>query len=379
MRRRFYLDRLPVRAVDSVHRATTAGLRSPSRGYLDYPMPRPVFLLTTAMAVAVGMASPVAARDRLDSVVTKPTLSRQDSAVIKTEVADRVRKLVSAASDADARQKAVDTLVATVRLPQVSKPGLDVYTQACADALSPLMVDDELVVALSAVLALVALENVNTTDALSLALRSKHDAVRFKAARGLRTLHKDLAERQLACRTTLRALGRAGASEKVEVVLREIYGAIHFSADVPNFPYADECAAALSTVYAGRLDLLNGGSRDEWKEAPSFALAADCYAKAAPAQQTKLVQQLFGFLAIYVDRYCDDSTAKEYYPTIAGLIDDVEKVFRRMLQSSNVTLPSGRLSALAKPSKPDAGTRQQLRAALAALKEVLAKPPWNLS
>lgn len=340
-------------------------------------MLRRVFLLTTVMAVTAAMTSAAAARD-LDSIVSKPTLSRQDRAVIRTEVADRVRKLVDAANDARARRKAIDRLVSTSQLARASKPGLEAYAQACADALSPLMGDDELGVALDAVLVLVALDNAKTAGALSVALRSEHEAVRFKAAKGLRGLHKALAGRGQASRKALRALGRAGASEKVEAVLREIYGAIHFSADVPSFRHIDECATALSAVYTGRLGLLSGGSRDEWKDAPSFALAADCYAKAAPDQQKKLVRQLFKFLALYVDRYCDDSTAKEYYPTIAGLIGDVEKVLRRMMQDSGVTLPSDRISARAKSRKPNARSKQQVRAALAALKEVLAKPPWNL-
>lgn len=341
-------------------------------------MLRPVFLLTTVMVMTTAMTSAAAARDRLESIVTKSALTRQDKAIIRTEVAERARKLVNAAKTSESRKKAIDKLVSTSQLAKISRSGLDAYAQACADVLSPLMVDNELEVGLGAVLVLVALDHANTADALSIALRSEHEAVRFKAAKGLRALHKVLAGRRQACRAVLRALGRAGASERVEAVLREIYGAIHFSANVPNFRYADECATALSDVYAGRLGLLTGGSRDEWKDAPSFALVADCYTKAEPAQQEKLVRQLFNFLALYVDRYCDDSTAKEYYPTIAGLIDDVEKVLRQMMQDSKVAPPSGRLSARAKSSKPNARNKQQVRAALAALKDVLAKPPWNL-
>jgi len=331
------------------------------------------------MAVTAVMTSTAAAQDRLRSIVAKKALTRQDRAVIKTEVADRARKLVDAANNSAARRKAIDKLVGTSKLAQASKAGLDAYAQACAGELSPLMVDDELGVALGAVLTLVALDNPNTADALSVGLRSQHQAVRFKAAKGLRALHKGLAGRRQTCRTVLRALGRAGAKEKVEAILREIYGAIHFSADVSNFRYADECAAALSAVYDGRLGLLSSGSRDEWKDAPSYALAADCYAKAKPAQREKLIRQMFRFLSLYVDRYCDDSTAKEYYPTIARLIGDAEKVMRQMMRNSKVTPPSDRLSARAKPSKPNATSKQQLRSALAALKAVLAKPPWNLS
>lgn len=345
---------------------------------MDIPMLRPMFLLTAVMVVTTAMTSVAAARDRLESIVTKPTLTRRDIARITSEVKDRARKLVNAAKISDSRKKAIDKLVSTSRLAKISKPGRGAYAQACADALSPLMVDDELEVALGAVLALVALDNANTADALSVALRSDHEAVRFKAAKGLRALHKELAGSQQTCRTVLRALGRAGASEKVEAILREIYGAIHFSADVSSFRFADECATALSAVYAGRLDLLNGGSRDEWKDAPSYALAADCYAKAGPDQQEKLVEQLFGFLALYVERYCDGSTAKEYYPTISGLIDRAEKVLRQMMRNAGATLPPGRLSAQAKTRKPNAGRQKKVRAALAALKEVLAKPPWNI-
>ena len=335
-------------------------------------------MVATLIAVTAAMTSAAAAQDRLKSIVTKQKLTVDDVARIQAEVATRARKLAEAGKDPRRRKATRDRLIGTSRIPKATRVGLDAYAQACDEELSPLVMDDDLNVALDAILVLEALDNAKTADALAQALSSPHEAVRYKAARGLELLHKEIAKQADACRTVLAALGRAGAVEKSEPVLRMIYRALHFSADVPNFRYAHECAAALNAVYAGRLRRLRQGSRDEWKDAPSLAIAADCYANATADQQRELVKHLAAFLAHDVDRYCDNSTAEEYYPTIAGLVADVEKILRRMIRDAGATPPSDRVSAHVKPSRPDARMKRDARAAVKSLKAVLAKPPWNL-
>ena len=81
------------------------------------------------------------------------------------------------------------------------------------------------------------LNSVETTRALSAALKSVHAATRLRAARGLQALQKQLAADPKAAKEVLKALGEAGATETQGPVLRVIYEAIDRHAqDTCNLP-----------------------------------------------------------------------------------------------------------------------------------------------
>ncbi|MFQ5430850.1 MAG: hypothetical protein ACE5E1_11125, partial [Phycisphaerae bacterium] len=298
---------------------------------------------TIGLAVIVAVSPPLFARDVLKRILTQDKLTAEDRATIEAEVEQRAYLLADAGADEQRRQSARDALIAPIRIPKATKVGLAAYAQACADELSILVTSAKLDLAFDATLVLVALDNPRTADALALALLSDHGAVRYRAARGIQLLHKDIAKDRGAVRTVLRALGRAGASEKSEAVLRMLYAAIDFNADVPGFKHADECAKALNAVFAARIKQLGNGSHDEWKDEIAYGAAAACYAKASPSQQKELVRHMAAFLTHHVDRYYDTQTAGSFRPTLARLIAAAERSLRAMMRSSNVQPPSQRV------------------------------------
>jgi len=334
--------------------------------------------MAAAAVVISSLPRTVLARDVLATIVTQSTLSGRDKAKITSEVTQRVKELVEAQSDPARRKDARDTLVATTRVKNTSPAGLAAYADACAGQLGGLVTNAQLEPALDAILVLVAINHVNTTNALATATLSPHAAVRYRAIRGIQLLQPQLAKDERACRSALRALGRAGAAEQDEFVLRITYDALDFRSQVSDFRFAKAGAEALNTVLASRLDQLRDGSGDAWKDVSGFAAAENCYPKAGQAQQSLLVLNLAGFLTVLVDQYCDRATSRRSLVGLKSVVQKAEGALRNMMQASGVTAPSNRLSEILSTKKAGSKSKKEARAALVELRALLKKAPWNL-
>ncbi|MCG8404399.1 MAG: hypothetical protein MI923_04280 [Phycisphaerales bacterium] len=329
-------------------------------------------LVISVMTVLSVMSSVTFARDTLESIIKKSKLTDNDVIRIEQEVADRAKKLAEAGKKSERRKQAREVLLATVRINKASQAGLTAYAQACDSELGNLVTNSQLTVAFDAVLILVDLDSSETAKALARALLSEHPAVRYRAARGIQMLHKKIAVSQEASAMVLRALGRSGAMEKDEHVLRMIYEAINFHAGVRNFQHANESARALNEVLAGRVNQLKAGSRDEWKDKAGYEAAVDCYSGATPDQRRTLIKHMVRFLNNHLDRFFHEETAKRYLKTLKRHVKDVEKAIHEMMTESKVNPPSNLVGDHLR-SKPSSKTERKARDAMAELTDALNK------
>lgn len=341
-------------------------------------MPRQ-WLFVPAVVLAVTAVSPRAlAQDPLETIVTKRKIDNRDRATIETEVALRAKRLIDAGTDDDRRASARERLTTTCHTKGATTAGLDAYAGACADELASLTTSEAFEAGFDAISVLVELDNANAAPALAVALKSPHAAIRYRAARGLQRLHKKLAKSREACREILRALGDAGAAEQQEVVLKMIYEAIDFGADMQDPDLADGCARALDAVFGRRLAELKAGRRNETTDLRGYQAAAGSYAAAGAAQKTRLIGHMAGFLTHAVARYFAEDTAEDYLPTLAELISEAENVIHAMIKASKKREPSKRIGDVTKGRRPTPKMEQAAQAALADLKAVLKGDPWNL-
>ena len=359
--------------------ATPAGSAAPVRygGLVDNMWRKWVFSLVV-LALTATIASTAFAQDKLATIVVKQKVAKEDRAQIEAEVPDRVKKLAEAANEKD-RAKACEKLLATIKVQGATKAGLDAYAEVCAGQIEPLVRKDPFENAFAAVQVLDELDNRNTAPALAAALKSRYAAVRYRAARGLQAIHAKLKSEQELSKTTLQALGEAGAAEQDRLVLTAIYQAIDFYSDVPDFQWGGDCAHALNLVFAARARLVSSGAYNELLDEPAFAAAGACYATAPAEEQVKLAKYMSQFLTHAVDRYFAPDTGEEYLPTLAGLIKKIEDPLRAMIKASGKDAPgttiAGELSGkgAAKKKQPAA------QAAMQDLLTVLKGDPWNIS
>lgn len=335
-------------------------------------MQRSRCLSMIVLVVISAMSDAALARDKLESTIKKEKLSRRDRSEIETEVQTRAKKLAEAGDNSSRRKDARDALISTIRIKKASQAGIIAYAQACGDELANLVTNSKFEIALDAAIVLVELANNQTAKALARALLSEHPAVRYLAARGIQQLHKDLAASQEDSVMVLKALGRAGASESDAIVLRMVYNAINFHADVQNYQFADDCARALNEVFATRTERLKNGSHDEWKDEMGYSAALDCYAKATRAQQRELIKHMVEFLKNHLDRYFDQETAQSYLRTLKSHVKEVESAIYRMMEASSIQPPSNRLSNLLRRN-PTAKMESEAKAALAELTTLLER------
>ncbi|MBN2561732.1 MAG: hypothetical protein JXQ75_12460 [Phycisphaerae bacterium] len=358
--------------------ADRARLRSRGRGLLVITMHQQSLYVTVVVAVTVALTAargPALAEDQLAETVKKEQITNRDRAEIKGEVVERVKDLAGAGTDQDQRERRREKLISTARTPGASKEGLDAYAEACAERLADVTTSDPWQTGFDAIWVLEALDNVKTAEALATGLKSAHSAVRYRAAKALCGLHGRLSGDAPAFRSVLRALGTAGAQERQEVVLRMIYKAIDFDAAVKDGPLADECAKALNSVFAGRLQQLRAGKRNETIDEAGYEIADACYPGASAAEQKELIRHMAQFLRHAVGRNFSEDTAEGYRPTLAELIGKAERIIHKMIEASKGRVPARTVSD-ALGSRTEA--EQAARDALAELMAVLRGDPWNL-
>ncbi len=339
-------------------------------------MMRSILFFFIAAALVPGVTRSASAQDVIAGIIQKKSLSRNDLATMEAEISQRVKRLASGANP-DQLEEARDRMLKTAQTSGASEAGLDAYVEISARELAPLVSGGAFDVAFHTALLLNALHHVKTIDALAQALSSKHDAIRYMAAKGIQRLHRQAKDRQAECQLALRTLGRAGASERDEHVLRAIYQAIDFPADVSDFAYGQDCAGALLEVFGSRARAWASGSRDELKDEAGLEAAARCYASASDRQKSELVRYLSEYLGMTVDRYFDDDTAPEYRRTLAALIGRTEEIIRGIMEGARVTVPSARI-ALNPRAGDQAKEEKGARSAMSGLLAVLRGPPWNI-
>lgn len=335
----------------------------------------PLIVVTAGMLLVPAISR---ASDELEPIVRKDALAASDRARIETIVAQRAKKLEDAADKPSSLRDARDFLIATATVDKATRSGLDAYAEACASALSPAITGDKLALGLESIQVLLKIDSVRTSDALAGGLRSPFAAVRFRAASGLKSLHKQLASDTSACRGILSALGRAGAEETDEFALRAIYEAINFKADVPAFKACDEIAAALNEVFRSRLDSLRSIGRDEWKDIPGFEAAAACFKESNDSHRRELVRNLYRFLENAAERYAAEGTTDQYVPTLVSTTESAERALSTMAREGGASEITSSLSTSMKSKRTDA-SRKAVRDALKSLKSALSKTPWPVS
>ncbi len=328
-------------------------------------------------AAAIGPSTALA-QDRLASIITKQKLTRQDIAQIEAEVPERARKLADAASNERERTRARERLLSTARTQGATKAALDVYAEVCSKELESAAASQNFTVGFDAVGVLIELDHPNASGALAKGLTSPHAAVRYRAARGLRLLQSKFKDDESKCRTIIRALAAAGATERDPAVLGMIYQAINFYPDVPDFKFGDESARALNVLLEGRLKRLREGGLDESLDLPAFDLAVACHAAAAEPERIRLAQHLAPFLSHAVLRYLDGHASEEQSAYLSTVVKRMEESMHALIKSSKKSVPKTSLaSELASKSAPER-KRQAVRAALDELSNILKGEPWNL-
>ncbi len=341
-------------------------------------MPRRLSLpALVASALAAALPASVEARDLLEDILRKDVLDARDRATIDQEVGERAKDLDRAAGNPQRRVQARESLLQSALNRRATKPFLDAYADECQTHLRGFLTGPKLEIALDAALILAELKNVNVAPALAAALRSEHAAVRYIAARAIAELHKAFEAQAELARPVIQALGAAGALEKDELVLARIYEALDFAADVPDFSMAAECAQALGDIFARRIGELQAGGHDEWKDLPGYAAAANCYPRAGPAGQARLIEQLVGFLGNHVERYFEPEAPPEYVRKVGQLAEEAEQAVHKMLRDSKVSPPSEKVSA-ALSGRPTAARQRRATSALEALRSLTRGAPWNL-
>lgn len=342
------------------------------------PGSRNSYFIFAIAAAHFCMPSVSFARDELEAIVRKDKLSSADVATIETVVRDRAKKLSNASKNPKQLRDTRNALIATAKVSKASQAGLDAYALACSSELISTVTQDELQLGLEAVQVLVELNHANCAEALSAALRSTHPAVRYRAAIGIRALHARIKDNRAACRSALASLAGTGALEENDVVLRAIYQAIDFKASVPNFQNSDDAAGALIDVFAGRINQLARGSRDEWKDTVGFESAANCFADATAAHKADLVVQLARFLAEMVGRYQEPDTSPDYIPTLQSTTKTLESTLQKFLKSANLDAPSNPVSGKMATTRTES-SKGAVQAGYTEWIEAFKKSPWPIS
>lgn len=297
---------------------------------------RIILSLTTAWIAA--SAVPAAAQDAVAPYMKLDKLTRAQRAAIESEVAQRVRRLPDAGTDIDKREGARSRITRTATIEGATPAALEAYAEICSGELKPLLDHDVFETASDAALVLLALDHPATSNALADGLQSRHSGVRIMCARALHRLHPKLASDADRCRAALRALGRAGARESDEHVLRVIYGAIDFKGSVRTFKQGAQSADAVADVLAARVAQLAAGSRDELKDEAALEVVARCFGDAEKGTRARLLDAVAGLLGHALIRYFDEDTAPEYLATLSRLIVQMDQVLRDAAKTAGVTV-----------------------------------------
>ena len=341
-------------------------------------VPHRHLIMMGSFVAVLGIASSVQAQDRLDAIMKKEKLTQQDKATLKAEVAQRCNRLLEPDTSPELRADQREKLVRSAKIDGASPAGLEAYAEYCAEELIGTVAGENYALALAAIMTLVDLDHAKCMEAYVAALASEHAAVRYLGAKGIKDVQVRVKDDRGACSTALGALGRAGATEKDELVLRMVYEAIDFPKVAKDFKFGGECAAALSAVFAGRLAKLEAGSRDELKDGPGIAYATTIYKQASPEQQAELIGLIERLMESAVNRYFESDTAKEFRPRLAGLINQEEQAIHAMIEASGKKPPGKKVEEALKGGSASDNQKAEAKAAMDDLRKVLAGEPWKL-
>lgn len=336
-----------------------------------------IFAFLCAFSFCLPAAAPARAQDSLEPLMKLDKLTRGQRATMEAEVSLRVNRLREAGTNAQQRSEARDRILRTAAIKGVTTAALDAYSEICAEQLTGIVTGDQLETAMDAVLILGQFGNANTADTLAAGMRSRQPAVRLMCARAISRLHDQIKDDQKRCNTVLRALGRAGARESDEHVLRVTYQAADFKATVRNFKFAELSARTLAEIFQGRLEQLDSGSRDELRDEYGVEAAARCYADAAREDKARLISSLARFMEHALARYFDPDVATESLPPVVRYISRLEEVIHEMAKSSGTSIACDRLKL-----NPRAASRSDQEAAsrrtMECIRNALRGDPWKI-
>ncbi|MBI5763272.1 MAG: hypothetical protein HZA51_07090 [Planctomycetes bacterium] len=332
-----------------------------------------------SVLIVIVLASPAAVRaqDSVTEILRKPALTPTDRGTLEAEISQRVKRTFGGSTPVNVNE-ARDRLAKPAKEKDVSKEGLNVYSEIVAAELETPAASEDLNTSLTAVLILEDLECAPTVGALITATKNKHPAVRYAATRGIANLRTKIKDDESTCRKAFAALGEAGAKEKDEHVRRRIYQALNVKEAAADFKHMEPVAAALNAVLAARISELAGGSNDEYRDEEAVSAAVGCYVGCSARQQAALVGNLFSLLRHTVDHYFDAGTALEALPTIARLAQRFEKGLTEMMKAAKVSAPSRQVSDLLKAGADRQKAEKDARAALDDLRKTLRGEPWRL-
>lgn len=357
---------------------------SPSRqhhgdqGVLVRAMRRHWLLLAAVFTILTVVDSSAFAQDALASIIKKSDLTQRDRARIEAEVPQRVKRLEEAGTDDKARERARDRLISTAKTDGATKAGLDAYAAAVSSAIEPLTKTKTSTLGMDVLDILIDLNNPNTCTALATALESNLPEVRYRAARGIQRLHKEIAASDRFSRTVLSALGNAGKKEDSDLTLRMIYEAINFQADVEDFRYRNYQADALVDIFDARIARMQSAAIDQFVDLIGVETAAKAYTDADARQRTRLISDLLIFLDTSIARYFAGDTSDEARPMIARLVQQIENGMHEMIGASGSTPPREKIGDALRGGGDLDTKRQSMLTARDALLQILRGDPWRI-
>ncbi|GJQ27478.1 MAG: hypothetical protein HBSAPP02_25100 [Phycisphaerae bacterium] len=328
---------------------------------------------------AVVLASPFAqAQSSLETLLKKASLNREEKATLEAEIKNKVKQLVDA-PNAQALTDRRDFLLKLTRTSGMTPAGLAALADAAAEPLQIVAAGDAFDAAYAATVVLVELKHPRAVGAMVAVLASEFPAVRYMAARGLKSTMPQLQASPGEFTTALEGLAQRGTKERDPIVLRALYDAIDVHAAGINAKNGDACATALATVFRGRLDALASGSRDESKDLRGIAASTPCYEKAGEDGRVQLAAAMAGLLDHCINRYFDPDTSVEARPGLADVAAEQEKALRQFMKTSGVKEPGKTVAAVLKSQSTDLAKQEtDARAALEEIRRILRGDPWKL-
>lgn len=334
--------------------------------------------LPGVVAIVVWASGTARAQEALDDILKKATLTPADRATLEADVSQRL-KGVFGATGGPTINNARERLVKPAKGKDASKAGLEAYVEFASGELQQYVGGNDVNAGLTAVATLEELDHPKTADVLVGGLSSKYPGVRYVTTRALAALRPKIKDDPAISASVIAALGRAGAVEHDEQVLRRIYSALNFKAAGADGKLEGKIAAGLNEVLSARARQLASGSHDEFKDEEGILTAAACYAGAPGGEQAAMMDSLFTILNSAVNHYLDPGTAAESLPAIGRLAQKLERSIYDMIRASKASPPGKSVSELFKTAPTD---RQKLgkeaRAGMEELRGVLRGDPWKL-
>jgi len=324
-------------------------------GMMQTKLPCKILVGLVVMAAA---ACEVRAQN-ITPLVTKKTLSSNETAEIEVWITKKVQALSRANTDVDVNK--VETQVLDVVTKQQPSPVFATeFATKCGDNLGPVTGQAvgqqiDLLRALGAVRIMKGLDHPGTANGLAEALRSPAPSVRFLAAKSVQAIHSKLTD-ETALENVLNALGEAIATESGNYVLPELYAALDFKSGNSGFKAASGnlMAGAAAKGFAGRANRLSEGARDEAVDMAGLNTALSVAGDANATNRKQLAVATAGLMAQATERHLDAQTNDTQKETLRQLIAKQEELISRLVNAKgDGSPPTEKVSQLLNGANPN--------------------------